>query len=370
MNILLCTGIFPPEIGGPATYTQNLAEELIKRGHKVRVVTYSDNRKPEVGSLKSERSDFPIFRITRSRFKPWHYYKYYRAVKKYGVDADVLYAQDSVSAGYPTYLAAKIIKKPYVVKITGDYSWEQAMGRGLTDKLIDEFQTLLTYPKVIRKMREIQTLVCQKAACVITPSKYLKKIVTGWGVKEEKIQVIYNAVPEISGFNREQERQRMGLGEDDFLVVSAGRPVPWKGFEALKGAVREINNSKIKLEILTNQPHEKLMGRIKAADVFALNTGYEGFSHLILEAMSLGTPIITTNAGGNAEIFEHETNGLLVEYNNRTQLRLAIERLYEDTALRRNLARAAVQTFEKFAGNLSQNYMFNEILGALQKCVS
>ena len=42
MNILICAGIFPPDVGGPASYGQKLALAMQKRGHQVTVVTYSD----------------------------------------------------------------------------------------------------------------------------------------------------------------------------------------------------------------------------------------------------------------------------------------------------------------------------------------
>ena len=43
MKIILATGIFPPDIGGPAIYTEGLALELKKLGLEVKVVTYSDS---------------------------------------------------------------------------------------------------------------------------------------------------------------------------------------------------------------------------------------------------------------------------------------------------------------------------------------
>ena len=172
MKILICTGIFPPEAGGPATYSKSLAEKLIKRGHEVVVITYVTRiSSPLTGEDKGE-GDFSIVRITRSWFKPWHYYKYFKSVKKHGKDADVLYAQDPVSAGYPALLASKVLKKPFLIKITGDYSWERAMGRKFTGKLIDEFQKLPSYPKPIRKMRNIQIHVAKSPDGVIPPPPY------------------------------------------------------------------------------------------------------------------------------------------------------------------------------------------------------
>ena len=44
-KILITTGIFPPDIGGPATYAETLARALVIRGFKVKVVTYSSVRK-------------------------------------------------------------------------------------------------------------------------------------------------------------------------------------------------------------------------------------------------------------------------------------------------------------------------------------
>src|SRR3989344_1014064 len=126
MKILICAGIFPPEVGGPASYARKLALTLSKRGHQVTVVTYSDKKKID------DFYPFPVVRIVRSKFKPWHYLRYLAAILTRGLTADVLYAQDQVSAGYPTYLASKILRKPFVIKVTGDYSWEQALNRDFT----------------------------------------------------------------------------------------------------------------------------------------------------------------------------------------------------------------------------------------------
>src|SRR3989338_3672222 len=133
MNILICTGIFPPESGGPATYTAILADALSKRVHSVSVVTYGERP-------LSRRYSFPVTMVKRSIFKPLHYFRYFRAARKNGAEADVIYAQDPVSAGYPASLAARSLKKPFVLRVPGDYSWEQAYGRKFTDLPIDDFR--------------------------------------------------------------------------------------------------------------------------------------------------------------------------------------------------------------------------------------
>src|SRR3989338_3033583 len=161
MTILICAGIFPPDVGGPASYGRKLALALDKCGHKIVVVTYSDKKKID------DYYPFPVIRILRSTFKPWHYLRYFLAILKHGFVSDILYAQDQVSAGYPTYLASKILRKPFVVKVTGDYSWEQAANRGLTDVLIDEFQTLAAIHPVAQKIRDVQMKVVRAAKKIV-----------------------------------------------------------------------------------------------------------------------------------------------------------------------------------------------------------
>ena len=111
MKILIATGIYPPDVGGPATYSKILSAELARRLHRVQVVTYADSvsRAPADG----------VIRIARSRFKPWHYYKFYRALVRAGRDVDVIYAQGPVSEGYPAYGASRFLKKTVVGKNSG-----------------------------------------------------------------------------------------------------------------------------------------------------------------------------------------------------------------------------------------------------------
>ncbi len=372
MKILIATGIFPPDVGGPATYSQLLATQLAKRGHEVRVVAYADKNSPRPSlSKRGDGGEFQLIRIVRSPFKLWRYFQFFRAVKKYGREADVIYAQGPVSEGYPSYLATRVLKKPLVVKVTGDYSWEQAVNRGLTDKLIDEFQTLGRYPRRTRRMRDIQRTVCQHAKIIITPSEYLKKIVVGWGINESKVRVIYNAVekPELR-IEKQELRKKYGIKVSTFLVLSSGRDVPWKGFKLLEKVISElkITYPDIQLKILHKIPRAEFHEWVMAADLYVLNTGYEGLSNTLVEVLHIGTPIITTRVCGNPEIITslpsppHEggtegglsANGILIDYNNKEQLKQAIELLYSHIELRNRLGNSA--GLEKF--NLE--YMINK----------
>ncbi len=334
MRILFCTGIFPPESGGPATYTEKMATELMRRGHGVRVVTYSDAK-------ETNTYLFPVHRVIRTGSKPLNYLKYLFTVLWWGRGADVLYLQDLVSAGYPAYLANKVLRKKMAVRVPGDYSWEQAHNKGLTDDLPEAFQHHTSYPGTIGKMRNIQIKVARGADKVVLPAATLRPILTGWGVDSRRIVVIYTGMETPSGTpTREEARKQLGLSKSDFLAVSIGRDIPLKGFDVLRSAVMELNKNveKVKLSIYSTAPRQEVLTALSAADVFVLNTAFENFSITVLEALAIGTPVVTTSIGGNTEVIEHEETGLFVEFNNNQQIQDALERLLNEPRLRKKLS--------------------------------
>lgn len=117
MKIVLATGIYPPDIGGPATYVEKLAEELKKSGAEISVITYSDQR-----SVIRDQHD--VIHVWRSAFPFAHWWRYAQALKKHAADADIVYAFSSVSCGVPLWMAR--LKKPKkVLRLGGDFFWER-----------------------------------------------------------------------------------------------------------------------------------------------------------------------------------------------------------------------------------------------------
>ena len=104
---------------------------------------------------------------------------------------------------------------------------------------------------------------------------------------------------------------------------------------------------------------------LRAADIFLLNTGYEGLSHTILEAMTLGTPVITTNRGGNPELITNGKSGLLIEFNDKDGLCSAIQSLLDDPKLTSSVVHEAEMVVEKF----NQEKMIKETKATLESRV-
>lgn len=117
MKIVLATGIYPPQIGGPATYVRNLAVELTASGHDVTVVTYG-RKTCEVVSSKWQVTVVPLgMPILR-------WFAYAKALRSAGEDADIMYAFSSVSCGVPLWLSG--LKKPKrILRLGGDFLWER-----------------------------------------------------------------------------------------------------------------------------------------------------------------------------------------------------------------------------------------------------
>ena len=133
MNLLMITGIFPPDIGGPATYVPTMAGELVKRGHKLTVVTLSDRLDHDDRSY-----NFPVHRIRRGLFKPWRFLLTVLGILREGRKAQVLYVNglylEAVIANY-------LLRKPMVQKIVGDWAWERSTNKRWIKDNFEEFQT-------------------------------------------------------------------------------------------------------------------------------------------------------------------------------------------------------------------------------------
>lgn len=372
MKILLATPLYPPEIGGPATYAKILHDELPKQGHTLHIVRFGRVRHLPSGI---------------------RHLVYFFMLLRHVLGSDVVYALDPVSVGAPAALAAWFFRKPFLLKVVGDFAWEQFQNQKSRIKnqnddarFIDpiEFQNG-NYDWRTELHRKIERWVARRAACIIVPSEYLKKVVAAWGVAPERIVVIPNAFEGVSEVgNRDALRAMMGFSGT--MLVSAGRLVPWKGFEVLIEVMPEVVERvpDAKLIIAGEGPEQEQLERlieelglkervvltgalrqdvlhsyIRAADLFVLNTGYEGFSHQLLEVMALGTPVVTTDAGGNPELITSGTEGLLVPFNDRAQLREGVITALTSKQKAAQWARAAQQragafTLERMLTGLEQ----------------
>jgi len=95
--------------------------------------------------------------------------------------------------------------------------------------------------------------------------------------------------------------------------------------------------------------HDDTLRYMKAADMFVLNTSYEGFSHVILEALAVEVPIITTPMGGNIEIIKNDVNGRFFSYNDKDALKMSILEFLNNPEKSRELSKIGKNDLSKFS---------------------
>ncbi len=355
MKLVIATPLYPPDIGGPATFAASFEKGLVSRGIRPSVVAFGSPRR----FPKGLRHIAYFFRVLRSASR-----------------GGIVLALDPVSVGLPALFAARLRGAHFFVRIGGDYAWEQGVQRfGITASLDEFVASRRTVPSLeVRALLYIERLVARAARRVLVQSDYLAGIVQTWGVAPDTIDVVPSSVEAAPLVSRDEARRRLKWPKDEKVILSAGRLVPWKGFGPLIDAAaelaREVPEARLHIAgsgplfsalekhaveksahtvFLDAVPRKDLALMLAASDVFALNTGYEGFSHQLLEAFMAGVPVVTTASGGNREIVRDGENALVVPVNDVEALAQAMKTVLRDAELAARLAREARRTAEAFS---------------------
>ncbi|MDD4287138.1 MAG: glycosyltransferase family 4 protein [Candidatus Peribacteraceae bacterium] len=152
MKIILATGIYPPEIGGPATYVKALASTLSAVGHHVAVVTYEAVRSTQYAAHEdADQQSWKVITVSRRGGPLLRWWRYAKVLRQIAADADVVEAFSSVSAGVPLMLAR--LKKPKkVLRLGGDFFWERYTDRGGTKGLKEWYASVPRSKYIMQKI--------------------------------------------------------------------------------------------------------------------------------------------------------------------------------------------------------------------------
>jgi glycosyltransferase involved in cell wall biosynthesis len=249
-----------------------------------------------------------------------------------------------------------------------------------------------------RKLRLYQWAATRRQQWIAVSNSIREFVRESFGPPPERVLCIYNGIKNVSsestssGENivalRQEVRKELGLSETSQIALTVGRLSPQKGYEvlipAIPHAIKEFPDLRFvwagdgelrdellrKLEVYGVRDYVFVLGfrsdvqrLLKSADLFVFPTNYEGFPFSLLEAMTAGLPIVSSDASGIPEIIQTHVNGLLFRTGDccdlLAQLRWALlnpERMKE---LARN-ARVRVQDF-------SEERMLRETLGVLRQ---
>ena len=163
------------------------------------------------------------------------------------------------------------------------------------------------------------------------------------GVDETKFRVL----------DRAACRRELNLPADAFIVAYTGTFSSNKGVDRLCQALKNcedvysifmgqgpVEPEGERILFKGRVPNDQVAKYLNAADVFVLPTRGEGCCNAIVEALSCGLPVISSDLAFNDDIL-HEGNSIRVDVEDVEQIRDGILKLYHDPGLRRALARGA-----------------------------
>ena len=319
MNILITVGIFPPDIGGPASFVPKISNFLIKSGHNVQIICLSEEKDIYV------EDKLNVIRINRSNKLPIRWLKTTYQIIKNGRKSDLIFIN---GLGVEASIANLLLKKPTVRKIVGDPVWERAYNRKKITESFDKFQNN-KHSLMIEMQKLIRNWSINSAKIIITPSDHLKGFVSELGFKKEILKI--NNGVEVT------EIQRKTLDKPEINLIIVSRLVIQKNIDLVINALKILNNVNLKLNIigegneisklekvindLNLHNQVKLLGKIdnneiskflSNSDIFIQASDYEGLPHSVLEAINYEVPILSTEAGGCKDLLNDGERGFII----------------------------------------------------------
>jgi glycosyltransferase involved in cell wall biosynthesis len=258
-----------------------------------------------------------------------------------------------------------------------------------------------------RRLASLRTPALRGAPRLVAVSESSRAYLLSLGVSPDRIETIHGGI-DVRAFRpdraaREEGRRELAIGPDVRLVGSTHLIMPEKGTrelmlaagrlankhpntsfvvvgdtrsdETARGYFREIDGLRIQLGLGDRWrfvgPRLDVRPLVAAMDVFVLASTYESFGLSILEAMSLGKPVVATDCGGPREIVVNGETGFLVPTGDIAALADAIVRLVEDPilaeALGRNSRRRVLDQFRIERAMARQAEVLRDVIGGARR---
>ncbi|MCR4325941.1 MAG: glycosyltransferase family 4 protein [Patescibacteria group bacterium] len=296
MRIIIATGVYPPEIGGPALYAKELAHALEKRRHDVRVVLYGGLKRLPIGIRHALYTLKLLWYATRS---------------------DAIIAFDTFSVGFPATLAHMLTRTPLVVRIGGDAVWEM---------YVERTKDLLPLPEMYRHRERwnwkeraafrISRFVLRRCRAAFS-SEWLRDIwQKEYALDIARISVIENAIL--------QKLAPLAPKKKNFILYS--RDIALKNIAAFTRAFAEAKKEYTDIELETGTlPHAELAERMRSCYAVALPSISDITPNYIIDSIRCGKPFLLTKYSAYAQRFGEY--GVIVDPLDEADMARGIEKL-------------------------------------------
>ena len=319
MNILITVGIFPPDIGGPASFVPKISNFLIENGHNLKIICLS-----QVGNNHIE-DNLDVIRIRRSNSLSIRWLKTIYQIVKNGRNSDLIFVN---GLGVESAVAALMLKKKLIRKIVGDPVWERAYNQKKTSESFDEFQNN-KHSFLIEVQKLLRNWSVNSAEVVITPSDHLKNFVSELGFNNEILKI--NNGVDITDIKRTNVHKadinlliisRLVIQKNINIVIEAMELLDNKNvklsiigeggeFNKLEGVIHELNLQN-RVQLLGKIDNNKISQFLLTADIFIQASDYEGLPHSVLEAINYEIPILSTEVGGCRDLLNDGERGFII----------------------------------------------------------
>ena len=299
MKLVIATPLYPPEIGGPATYAKELNERFMASGTDVVLVKFSDvHRHPK------------FFRHMT------YFWRVFRAAR----EADAVLAFDTWSTGVPSLLAAKAQGKKILVRIGGDFLWETYVQR--TRKLVTLSEFYATKQSFSLKEQLIflgARVVTRYADAIVFNTVWQKDLWEKiYGFDQKRVSVIENTYP----------TEREASPAKGRVFVAAGRASFLKNVETLETVFTDLKRAFPDIEldnrILSPSEHE---ARIRDAYAVIISSVSEISPNSAVDAIRHGKPFIMPYDSGARDRLAGA--GIFVDTLDASALRRSMETLLD-----------------------------------------
>ncbi len=326
MKIVIATGIYPPEIGGPAYYAKNLADALAAQGERVEVVTFGALKKLPTGV---------------------RHLAFFLRLIPHLIGADAVLALDTFSAAIPAVALARVLRIPAVIRTGGDFLWEQYIERTGDMVILPEFyanhRPFTGYERAVYAL----TRWAVRRATVVFSSAFQRDVwLSAYGIAPEQAPIIENAIAESFAPLPPEKR--------NFLWYVRGirfknEPVLREAFGKAKARVPDI-------ELETgNLPQAELIEKIRRSYAVILPSISDISPNYILDAIRCGKPFILTKFSGLAE--RYGDLGLLCDPRSADDVADRIVELCDENVYARLSERIKAHPIERTYAQVAQDFL-------------
>ncbi|MFH1946894.1 MAG: glycosyltransferase family 4 protein [Candidatus Magasanikbacteria bacterium] len=353
------------EIGGAQTHVSQLVDFFVHNNHEVSVMSLPGGwLESEVGKVGAKFYSNIYF---SNNFNPFRFFRAIKTIQDFVREfkPDIV-ACHSTAAGF----LGRVAIRNSIPTIYTAHGWSFEPGTPFWRRI----------PAIV--MEKYATIFCKKIICV---SNYTRDVGVKYRVANKaKFTVVYNGIEKIEILPKVKNETikiifigRLSKQKDPELLVRAAASLPNDLIKKIE--VRIIgggpkadrllklvdDNKNLVTFCLDNISRDRAMEMLKNSDIFVLSTNWEGFPYSILEAMSVGLPVVATDVGGINEAVD-QSCGFLIKCGDVEGLQKALTKLIMDKNLRETMGGNAQKIVEnKFSLEkmLSQTEkIYNEIL--------